>query len=134
MTNDIIVAESETDNELATITKYEIVESDLNEIHHNLTSTIDSLKDRLSTMMEFTEAAQNDKMYAAAARMLKTYADLNKAAADVIKQKQELYDSFRTPKDDPIAPIVNNDNRTIALHGTATDILKQVLGNKDEST
>lgn len=135
MANDILI-EDHTKGALIETTKekYEIIESDLNEIQHNLIGSIDKIKDKIPMMLEFMEAAQNDKMYTAVSKVLQTFAVLNKTAADIVKQKQDLYDSFRerdtTAKE---ASVVNNDNRSIAFHGTATELLDQVLGKKDES-
>lgn len=137
MANDIIVPDHSNAVMIETTReKYEIIESDLNEIQNNLTSSIDKMKDKIPVMLEFMEAAQNDKMYTAVAKVLQTYAILNKTAADIVKQKQDLYDGFRktsNTKDDPPS-VINNDNRTIAFHGTATELLDQVLGKKNESS
>lgn len=137
MANDIVVSDHSNAVMIETTReKYEIIESDLNEIQNNLTSSIDKMKDKIPVMLEFMEAAQNDKMYTAVAKVLQTYAILNKTAADIVKQKQDLYDGFRktsNTKDDPPS-VINNDNRTIAFHGTATELLDQVLGKKNESS
>lgn len=134
MANSVVIIDDHSNAVMIETTKekYEIIESDLNEIQNNLTSSIDKMKNKIPVMLEFMEAAQNDKMYSAVAKVLQSYAILNKTAADIVKQKQELYDSFRktsSSRDEPPS-VINNDNRTIAFHGTSTELLDQVLSKK----
>lgn len=137
MSKDIIVYEpANTEVQLATTTeKYESIESDLNEIQLNLSKTAERLSAGFPDMIEFAAAAQHPKMYEAVAKMALAIATVNKETAAIVKQKQELYDSFRKPN----APqTVNNtyikEDKTVNNNftGTANDLLDMAQKKKTE--
>lgn len=120
---------------LATSTeKYEAIEADLNRIQMNLIKVSDRLTIEFPKIVEFADSAQHPKMYEAVAKIASTISQVNKDAAAIIKQKQELYDSFRDKDSEP--PTVNNtynDQKTINnFHGTSNDLLDLVIQRKEE--
>lgn len=133
MTNEItIVRETESALLETNAEKYETIESELNEIKDNLISAAEKVGLTIPTAIELTEAAQNPKMYEALARLITAFSSLNRDAAAIVKQKQELYDSFRH-KPEAQAPQIphQSDNRQIHFHGTANDLLDKFL-HKDK--
>ena len=133
MTNDITLVR-DTDSALleTTAEKYENIESELNEIKDNLIDAAAKLAVQLPIAIQLAEASQNDKIYTALAKLVVAFSTLNKDAAGVIKQKQDLFDSFRQKvppqTQQPEAP---QDNRQIHFHGTANDLLDKFL-HKDK--
>ena len=140
MSNDLVVQDKPNLPEEvqldATREKYESVESDLTEIQTNLTDMSDKLSREMDTLIDLAKAAQHPKVYEALARMVQTFSNLNKEAAAVIKQKTELYDSFRIKpinkqEDKPQPTEVYNDHRSVTFNGTASELLDKVLGKKE---
>lgn len=126
MANDLtLIDQNQTALLETTAEKYQSIESELNEIHQNLTSAADKLSVKLTNVIEFADQAQHPKMYEALAKLMQAYSGLNRDAAAIVKQKQELYDSFRN-KDQPNHQI-NNDNRSVNFHGTANDLLDHIM-------
>lgn len=133
--NDLVILPDESQELIpavgleATKEKYEVIEADLNEIQANLTNTAEKLKNQIPTLIDLAEAAQNDKIYNALAKVIDSYTNINKEAANIVKQKQALYDSFRqknvaaTDTEDKAVTVINNDNRTVQFTGTPTDLL-----------
>lgn len=145
MSNDVIVIDNQSivaAEEVglsATKEKYEGIESDLNEIQSNLIQASDKISAKLPDLIAFADAAQHPQMYNALAKVLSSFAQLNKEAALIVKQKQDLYDSFREKKinkdnkeSDASGSVINNDNRTIKFEGTSTDILDAFLAKKEQ--
>lgn len=133
MTNEIaLIRETESALLETNAEKYEAIESELNEIKDNLISAAEKIGNVIPTAIDLTEAAQNPKMYEALSRLITSYSNLNRDAAAIVKQKQELYDSFRDKKETQQPQIPHQtDNRQIHFHGTANDLLDKFL-NKDK--
>lgn len=115
--------------------KYEVIEADLNKIQMNLQKTADDLASTFPDMIAFAEAAQHPKMYEALAKTALAIATINKDAANVIKQKLELYETFRKPSggEKPVNQTYN-DSRTVTNNftGTASDLLDLAIKQGDK--
>lgn len=141
MSNEITIIESNIVEEVglsATKEKYEAIESDLNEIQQNMQAAVDKITAKLDNIIDFADAAQHHHMYNALAKVIQSFAQLNKETALIVKQKQELYDSFRAKKVNETAKevqsITNNiDNRQLTFEGTSTDILDRVLSRRGDT-
>lgn len=137
MSKDIVTLEDVGSNVLleSSAEKYSAIESQLDDVIMNLTGTADQVKAQIPTLIALAEASQQPKVYEALAKLLAAYSTLNKDAANVAKQKQDLYDSFRQKKEAPkqeATTIINEDNRTIAFNGTSTDMLDEYLKTKNK--
>lgn len=128
MANDLIIKEVESTLLETTSEKYEAIESELNEIKDNLIDTASKVSIQIPKAIELADAAQNAKMYEALAKLIVAYSSLNRDAAAIIKQKQDLYDGFRNKNKAP----QQIDNRSVNFYGTATELLDQVLPNKNK--
>lgn len=127
MANDIIEIEDRSSPLLETTAeKYEAIESELTEIQENLGQVADKLAIQIPVAIQLADSAQDPKTYEALAKLVTAFAGLNKEAANVIKQKQELYDSFRK-KEPTNNSQINNDNRSVNFHGTTTELLDHIL-------
>lgn len=132
MSKDVIVIEESQIKTLDTsIEKYEQIESDLNSIQTTMNDIADKLATKLSNLMEFADSAQNDKMYTALAKVVSAFSQLNKDTAEIIKQKQQLYDGFKSkPQTETGGDVINNDNRAIHFNGTSAELLENILSKK----
>lgn len=131
MSNDITevshdIVEIDTSKE-----KYEAIESDLEEVKMNLLSTSEKLNTEIPTLIELAASSQHPGVYEALAKIVNSFAKVNAEAAKVIKQRQELYDSFRKAGGTNTLSTYN-DNRSVVFHGTTTDLLDEILEDKDD--
>lgn len=133
MANEVLVRDITETSLLETNSeKYENIESELNELKDNLIDAANKLAVQLPAAIELADASQNDKIYTALAKLVIAFSTLNKDAAAIVKQKQDLYDSFRVKQNQPApaTPVVH-DQRQVHFHGTANDLLDKFL-DKDK--
>jgi hypothetical protein len=139
MTNEIVITPNNVPSLLEPTTeKYEAIESELNTLKLNTVEVSDKIRVTIDEAIQFTGAAQNPKMYDSLAKLITAYSTLNKDIASVLKQKQDMYDSFRnksnknqsksvTPESTDATVV---DNRQIHFHGTSTELLDKYVNTK----
>ena len=113
--------------------KLEEIETDLDEVKNNLTTTATKLNLQLDEVIDFAKAAPHPKTYEALAKVVAAIALLNKETAAVIKQKNDFYNSIKNNVNNNEKNVVINDNRNQSVFvGTSTELLDQVL-NKNKN-
>lgn len=136
-TDIIVTADFEVIDDETLKEKYEQVESDLDNIQQNLSGTADKINNQIDTLIEFTQALPHHNTYTALAKVVVAFAALNKEAAAIVKQRQDLYEKRYGKRQDAVntddenKSVTYNDNRSVFM-GTATDLLDQVLRKKQE--
>jgi len=120
----IVVEEEETSLLETNSEKYQEIETSLTEIQRKLSDASDKIAIKIPEYIELLHSSTFNPKYAEAfAKFIQAFSNLNRDTLEVVKQKQNLYDSFRKKE----GKTEVTDNRSINFHGTSSEILDKIL-------
>jgi len=107
--------------------KYEGLVGELDEIQQRLIDSTKQLESKLPEIIEFANAAQHPKVYEALAKVASSISQMNKDAANIVKQKHDIINSSKISQE---AQTINNsytENKITMTHSEALRMIRKDL-------